>query len=428
MASARTILEELNFDQLFAYSEPKRVLRSKTVRGPALAIDSFKDGLRYRFNFKAFPSTEHKRHKGYIEFKKPEDPDTPLEQVPCVVDCDCKDYMYRWAYSNMQRDAGKIGSDSINGCINQAPRVTNPGNIPGLCKHLLALRNFLYGQDSTFPPSDDPDDPTIIQKMAAKHAEYRRLDALAKSANKAIINPEGEQIGTVNAEGEPIIATAPEPGPPTAGSALASLQNQELELRRRQQVRTQGGNPNEPGKANQEPQTTATTPLSKPKTPPVPPVGPKMPPRTNPTNPRNQRSTGNRRNNEPPPETQGESLTVPNVFNNMDSKIIQLVQEVVDSNRAAVEAAPAAPVSVTPPLEGEGAPKTPSEQALAALQSIERLLGELVQLQQTPEPEPEVEVDQEVAPEEPPVQPVAAPAAKPPGRPMTARKLSPPTV
>jgi hypothetical protein len=111
----------------------------------------------------------------------------------------------------------------------------------------------------------------------------------------------------------------------------------------------------------------------------------------------------------------------------MDSKIIQLVQEVVDSNQAAVAAASAAP-SVTPPHEGEGVPKTPSEQALASLQSIERLLGELVQLQQTPEPEPELEVDPEVAPEEPPVQPVAAPAAKPPGRPMTARKLSPPTV
>ena len=167
----RSVLERLNFDQLFAYSEPKRVLRSKTVRGPSLGIESYNDSMYYYFNFKAFPSTEHRRHKGYIKFFQPDDPETPLEQVECEVDCDCKDYRYRWAWANTQRDSSQIGANSLNQCIDRAPRITNPSARPGLCKHLLALRNFLYGQDAQFPPSGDPEGPDSSRnKLVAKSA------------------------------------------------------------------------------------------------------------------------------------------------------------------------------------------------------------------------------------------------------------------
>ena len=49
--------ERLTFDQLFRLSEPKRVYRSFTVKGPPLEIDSYQDTVYYIFNFKANPST-----------------------------------------------------------------------------------------------------------------------------------------------------------------------------------------------------------------------------------------------------------------------------------------------------------------------------------------------------------------------------------
>lgn len=148
------ITERLTFDQLFSVSEPKRVLRSKTVRGPPLDVEAKKDGVYYHFNFKAFPSTTGRRHYGYIKFFKPKR-QKPLEKVECLVDCDCEDYRYRWAWTNKQRGSGKVGSNSLNQALNRAPRITNPRGKSGLCKHLLALRDFIYGEMENFDGEGD---------------------------------------------------------------------------------------------------------------------------------------------------------------------------------------------------------------------------------------------------------------------------------
>lgn len=150
----QSIVEKLTFDQLFSISEPKRVLRSKTVRGPPLDVEAKKDGVYYHFNFKAFPSTTGRRHKGYIKFFKPKK-QMPLEKVDCLVDCDCEDYRYRWAWTNKQRGSGKVGPNSLNQAWNKAPKITNPRGKSGLCKHLLSLRDFIYGELENFDGEGD---------------------------------------------------------------------------------------------------------------------------------------------------------------------------------------------------------------------------------------------------------------------------------
>lgn len=155
--------EVLSFDQLYRYSEPKRVVRSLSVKGPPLKISANEDSVYWAFNFKAFPSTTGLRHQGYIKFLKPASP-RPLEQVKCVVDCDCQDYRYRWAWSNKQRGSSRVGPQSMNGAFNQAPRVTNPRNIPGLCKHLLALKDYIYGSMSTLQ-GEGPDDGKMLSRL-----------------------------------------------------------------------------------------------------------------------------------------------------------------------------------------------------------------------------------------------------------------------
>jgi hypothetical protein len=54
---AARLLEYLNFDTFFRISEPKRIARSATVRGPPLDISAHKDEAYYWFNFRAHPST-----------------------------------------------------------------------------------------------------------------------------------------------------------------------------------------------------------------------------------------------------------------------------------------------------------------------------------------------------------------------------------
>lgn len=47
--------------------------------------------------------------------------------------CDCENYVYMWEYANAKYGAARI----IYG-NGEAPNFTNPGETPGLCKHLVA--------------------------------------------------------------------------------------------------------------------------------------------------------------------------------------------------------------------------------------------------------------------------------------------------
>lgn len=98
---------------------------------------------------------------------------TPISKLPVEVDCMCPDYRYRWAWTNHQRQAGPIGPKSLNQCINRAPRITNPHGAPGLCKHILATRDYIYGLLSGFPPGV---------------GDTERLDALTKKATRRWLN------------------------------------------------------------------------------------------------------------------------------------------------------------------------------------------------------------------------------------------------
>jgi hypothetical protein len=138
------LLERMSFKQLLAVSDPRRVTRSLTVRGPPLKIRAYQDAVYWAFNFKSFPSTTGLRHHGYVKFAKPTR-QKPLEQLDCVVDCTCPDYRYRWAWANKQRGSSLVGQGSMNRAWNRAPRVTNPTGSPGLCKHIIHLREYIQG-------------------------------------------------------------------------------------------------------------------------------------------------------------------------------------------------------------------------------------------------------------------------------------------
>jgi hypothetical protein len=161
----RYLAERLTYDQLFRASDPKRVYRSFKVKGPPLELDSYQDAAYYAFNFKSFPSTTGLRHRGYVKFVRPRlGGQKPLQHLECVVDCTCPDFRYRWAWANKQRGSSRVGAQSLNQALNRAPRHTNPKSKPGLCKHILAAREYIYGLLSSFP-NTEPDTAEKLNKL-----------------------------------------------------------------------------------------------------------------------------------------------------------------------------------------------------------------------------------------------------------------------
>jgi len=183
------LCEKLSFRQLLAYSEPKRKQRARNVRGPSLKLETGDDSNYYMFNFRGYPSTTGQRHVGYVRFLKPKNPDTPLKDIDCEVDCDCPDFKYRFAWSNKQRGAAKVGPGSYNKAFNRAPRITNPTNQPGLCKHLIAVKDYLGD---------------LVYKMPRSLKAPERLGRLVTLTNRSVINP------PKGGEAEPVI-TKPAP-------------------------------------------------------------------------------------------------------------------------------------------------------------------------------------------------------------------------
>ena len=213
----RCLCEAATFGQLFNLSEPKRIVRSNTVKGPPLDIKAFDDAQYYMFNFKSNPSTTGLRHHGYIRFQKPKR-DQALTDIPCIVDCTCQDYRYRWAWTNKQRGASRVGSSSLNQALNKAPRITNPGNKPGLCKHILALKNYIQGMMWELPKMGLKSSDDVLQglvnyaskrwdqlpqQMAAAKARDARFAATKALSRAGRPPPPPDQLPGIPATEEP---------------------------------------------------------------------------------------------------------------------------------------------------------------------------------------------------------------------------------
>lgn len=81
----------------------------------------------------------------------------------------CADFRYTWAWVNKQRGSSRVGPNSLNQAWNKAPRIKNPWNRPGLCKHLLSLRSYLEGQMSNLGFGSPEDaDSDVLDKMYAR--------------------------------------------------------------------------------------------------------------------------------------------------------------------------------------------------------------------------------------------------------------------
>ncbi len=141
----RFMNENMTYKELLDLTTPERKERSANVRVRSIPVNVENGQQQWRFRYKSSPTTTvtNKPFEGHITFFK-EDirPNEDAMNLDCKVDCGCPDYMYKFAYNNMNQDAGAIGKDSLNKCANRSPQPAYDIG-EGLCKHLAALRGYL---------------------------------------------------------------------------------------------------------------------------------------------------------------------------------------------------------------------------------------------------------------------------------------------
>lgn len=135
--------ERMSYEELMNSSTPERKDRATRIPAKSLAVRSTNDREAWKFSYKTpkNESTTGVRHQGFIYFYKENiQSGDNVMKIDCSTDCSCPDYKYRFSYANKQQNAGENGPNSLNRGLNY-PSVINRG--PGLCKHLLCLKEYL---------------------------------------------------------------------------------------------------------------------------------------------------------------------------------------------------------------------------------------------------------------------------------------------
>lgn len=170
----QVIYERMTYGQLYNGSESGRKERGDhDVRASSTQVNSTDDGEAWTFRYKSNPSTTGRPWHGFIQFFK-EDVGSKenAEDLECMIDCDCPDYRYRYAYNNRQAGAGWTGKHSgwthNNQNNGQKWRPRSQGGVGdygvGLCKHLCALKEYLDTVVEPNAPQPDDKIPLSIAK------------------------------------------------------------------------------------------------------------------------------------------------------------------------------------------------------------------------------------------------------------------------
>ena len=144
------------------------------VKAKSLKVMTLENDEAWTFNYKSdLPtSTTNTRYHGFVRFMKENiESKDDAAALECMVDCDCPDYRYRWAYNNAKAGSGTTGAGGLkeagwpyhNRNNGAAPRSKEQGGVgdygtPGLCKHLCLLSVFL--KTKIDPVAPEPEKPT----------------------------------------------------------------------------------------------------------------------------------------------------------------------------------------------------------------------------------------------------------------------------
>lgn len=139
--------QTMTYDDLLKATTPARKekaqghIRNRSI--PVSVDDEGHEQWNFRYRSDRQTGDPGEPYQGRISFLKGEvaQGDDAME-LQCEVDCECKDYMYRFAYNNASHGAGQVGNDTLSGVINRKPKPAYDYGV-GLCKHLASLRRYL---------------------------------------------------------------------------------------------------------------------------------------------------------------------------------------------------------------------------------------------------------------------------------------------
>lgn len=142
----KTYGKKMSFDDLLQATTPARKEKAQGhVRNRSIPVSVEEGNEAWNFRYRSDRQTGDpgEPYQGRITFLKGEvGSGDSAKDLQCEVDCECKDYMYRFAYNNAESGAGKVGNDTLSGVINRKPKPAYDYGI-GLCKHLASLRKYL---------------------------------------------------------------------------------------------------------------------------------------------------------------------------------------------------------------------------------------------------------------------------------------------
>lgn len=177
-------LDEADKKFFMTNTDPGRIKRAKTeIRHTPPRVTDIGDGYeRLEYNFKANPSTEFKRHWGYVDAKG-----NNVKEVFC----DCKDFFYR-LYAPMVKkglatwDLPPKFKNRLTKRPNRAwTNTTNPEGKLFVCKHLYALiSEYVDDTVQAKPIKIKDDNKEKQQKVASKDKRQQMIDKQKQDKQK----------------------------------------------------------------------------------------------------------------------------------------------------------------------------------------------------------------------------------------------------
>lgn len=218
----------------------ERGAKSVNVRSLRVVSTVGRDGGEHEtslFSYKTRPSSDdprsqHPRWNGYIRFiedSKGGAVAPTKDKQDVEVNCNCPDYRYVWAKANSDADAGvtgreggmkqktqgtagkpvnifeaevapaqdveadkrfKGGGNANNGTYGK--RIRNPQNTPGLCKHLIALANYIekgIKSEPVAPAEPDKEEPDVVAKPSKLKKTGKPVNIFETIKQFALDNP-----------------------------------------------------------------------------------------------------------------------------------------------------------------------------------------------------------------------------------------------
>lgn len=225
LTESNPLHESLTYNQMLTatsnyWTTRLRNARNVVTQPPTLVM--LKDGsTNLDFDFVSVPSTEHKRHKGYVKFipesgkpnllgkvkdwwkdvsqkfsrfrgsKVPPKvlKGSDLRKMLCDVSCDCKDFKYRMSWANGKHGVTSLPGRTDNG---RAPLKTNPRGRPGFCKHILSTLRYL-GDDTEIQISAELSKEQQAELEKDRNRFYKQADESYKKMQAPEAQPEPEE-------------------------------------------------------------------------------------------------------------------------------------------------------------------------------------------------------------------------------------------